>query len=196
MNTSFCQNYSIAVSGDFNALNQYKGQAGVYGLSGLYISQEYTPLYIGSSNDIERRIKEHWKELRNGNHKNSHLQRAWNKHPEQFAVVVFETCNQENYLEREQEYLDTVKPYDGGFNKAKDARCPTKGRTLSYQHRKKLSDAKVKPFPPIINRITGEIVRNGLGADVFAKERGLNKGHFWSMLHGKIPSHKDWILLK
>src|SRR5258706_4141008 len=47
--------------------------------------------YVGSAIDCKRRKTRHFSELRNGVHKNRHLQAAWNKYGEQaFVFVVVE----------------------------------------------------------------------------------------------------------
>lgn len=63
--------------------------------------------YVGSAVDIRRRWRRHRSDLRNGKHKNIHLQRAWDKHGEEaFDFVVLEECSVEQLIEREQHYMD------------------------------------------------------------------------------------------
>ena len=64
--------------------------------------------YVGSSNNIGRRIKEHKNELRRNEHFCKHLQNSWNKHGEslfQFKTIgVCETL--ENARELEEAFLE------------------------------------------------------------------------------------------
>lgn len=72
--------------------------------------------YIGSSNDIYRRWKEHIKLLNNNNHHSPHLQFAWNKYGEKnFKFIILEECDEENLLTREQFYIDTMYAIDESF---------------------------------------------------------------------------------
>lgn len=70
--------------------------------------------YIGSSVDIKQRWSVHKSELRKGNHKNQHLQRAWNKYGESnFSFSVLEVCKIDVMIEREQYYIDKEdSPYN------------------------------------------------------------------------------------
>lgn len=46
-------------------------------------------------------------DLRHRGHHNVHLQRSWNKHGEsQFVFEFIEDCNQDDLLDREQDFLD------------------------------------------------------------------------------------------
>lgn len=67
--------------------------------------------YIGSTQDsFMKRWKHHIDLLRNGTHKNSHLQRAFNKYGEdKFIFSILETCEPEDCLRREQIYLDNME---------------------------------------------------------------------------------------
>ena len=74
--------------------------------------------YIGSSNDIYRRWREHKKDLRDGCHDNEHLQNAWKKYGENnFEFKIIEECDPAIQFEREQFYLNTLNPFDNnGYN--------------------------------------------------------------------------------
>ena len=66
--------------------------------------------YIGSSNNLIKRWRDHLYRLRNNKHMNKHLQNAYNKYGESsFAFVILESNNSwsgEELREKEQEYLD------------------------------------------------------------------------------------------
>ena len=76
--------------------------------------------YIGSSADIAQRFCAHKSDLRRNAHNNPILQRAWNKHgPDKFTFEIIEECSSDQKLlfEREQHYLDLLKPYlEVGYN--------------------------------------------------------------------------------
>lgn len=60
-------------------------------------------VYIGQTNDLEKRRIQHFSSLRNNNHYNSYLQRSFNKYGESnFQFVVLQTCETReelNYFE-------------------------------------------------------------------------------------------------
>ena len=74
--------------------------------------------YIGSSNDIKARWRQHKDKLRVNKHGNTYLQNAWNKYGEEnFLFEVVEECDPEFQFEREQYYLNTLNPFDDqGYN--------------------------------------------------------------------------------
>lgn len=91
--------------------------------SGIYkITNNVTgKFYIGSAKDIDWRWTIHQRDLRGNRHCNPKLQHSWNFHGEpQFTFVVIEetTSDQSKLFEREQYYLDTLKPYERsiGYN--------------------------------------------------------------------------------
>lgn len=67
--------------------------------------------YIGSSKDFRKRFNEHFRFLKLNKHSNIHLQRAYNIDGLlNFIPVIIELCEKEKLIEREQFYLDTLKP--------------------------------------------------------------------------------------
>ena len=72
-------------------------------------------IYIGSSIHVNKRLEEHKNTLKNNNHHNIHLQRAWNKYGEEsFSFEIIETTEVDiNILrQREQYWMDYYKSYD------------------------------------------------------------------------------------
>lgn len=77
--------------------------------SGIYkiINKVNGKYYVGSSNNIKVRWKNHIKTLNKNIHKNPHLQSAWNKYgSDNFIFNIVELCSLENLTEIEQKYLD------------------------------------------------------------------------------------------
>lgn len=68
--------------------------------------------YIGSAVNCRKRRNEHFSNLKLGKHPNNILQRSFNKYgSNQFTFEVIEYVPDKNSLiEREQHYLDTLKP--------------------------------------------------------------------------------------
>lgn len=74
--------------------------------------------YIGSSNDIKYRWSQHKTQLKKRTHGNPYLQNAWNKYGENnFIFEIIEICSPNIQFEREQYYLNTLKPFEEyGYN--------------------------------------------------------------------------------
>ena len=66
--------------------------------------------YLGSSTmKILKRIQHHCCQLKKNNHKNKHLQNAWNKYGEEnFEFIILENLEKNKCLEREQELLNQI----------------------------------------------------------------------------------------
>jgi len=74
--------------------------------------------YIGSSINLYRRYKDHWRALNNHTHRNQHLQRAWDKYTESsFVFEILELIEPILIIEREQFWIDKLQPFNEiGFN--------------------------------------------------------------------------------
>ena len=97
---------------------------GIYKITNLPTGR----FYIGSAVDVDRRWKRHANDLDAQRHHNSKLQRAWNKYGQ--AAFTFELLEEVSdltiLLEREQHYMDTLKPFYNINPKA--------GSALGYKH--------------------------------------------------------------
>lgn len=64
-------------------------------------------IYIGSSKNIEKRWKDHRKDLRRGKHRNIKFQQCWDKHGEKsFKFEILMLCVEDQLLFWEQDFLD------------------------------------------------------------------------------------------
>lgn len=98
-------------------------------------------IYIGSSVDVDKRMKTHVSHLRKNNHENSKLQRAVNKYGiDNFVFSVLIYCDKGMVREYEQIFIDKMNPeYNispfarGGGFKISDS---TK-RKMSLSHKNK-----------------------------------------------------------
>ncbi len=109
---------------------------GVYCITNIFNNKKY----IGSSANLNKRFRTHFKELKRNNHYNQYFQNAWNKHgKDSFYFSVLEYTTEDLLTTREQVYLSIF--YDEQKNCYNI--CPTayscKGRKTSDATKKKLS---------------------------------------------------------
>lgn len=110
-----------------------KQQSGIYAI----VNKVNGKRYVGSTANFRTRKINHWSDLRCDRHPNNHLQAAWNKYGEKcFAFIILEHVLSGLLLDVEQKYLDAN---GDGYNQAKSALSPMKGRTFSKESIKKLS---------------------------------------------------------
>ena len=90
--------------------------------SGIYLIRNTVTekVYVGQSLNIKNRLYVHKAYLRNSNHPNEHLQRAFSKYGEdKFVFQVLEFCGAESLNELEKHWIDkfnSINP-DFGYNK-------------------------------------------------------------------------------
>jgi len=101
------------------------GNIGIYK---IYFIQKPAAIYIGSTIDFKLRKIRHRYQLKKNIHKNPYLQRSYNKYGKQNMVFeLLETIkNKKGLIEREQYYIDILKPK---INILKVA-----GSALGYKH--------------------------------------------------------------
>lgn len=84
-----------------------KEKCGIYIITNIYNGKRY----IGSSNNLEERLKKHFKCLREGTHVNEHLQNAYNLYGEEFfewGILKFSEL--ESQYKDEQYFIDIFNP--------------------------------------------------------------------------------------
>lgn len=109
-------------------------KAGVYKITNNISGK----IYVGSSVDLNKRMRRHRYLLSKGNHVNRHLQDSWVKHGESsftFSIILY--CAKENALWYEQRAIDALAPE---FNMLPNARSAL-GAKRSENTRKLLSEA-------------------------------------------------------
>lgn len=129
---------------------------GIYSITNVINGKRY----IGSSTDIQIRWNKHISQLKLGRHY-KHLQSAFNKYGESaFAFEVLEECLEEMLLEKEDHYIIMYKTTDkkygyntnlatirGNYTHSEETRKKIseiqKGRKLSEEHKKKISEGLI-----------------------------------------------------
>lgn len=82
--------------------------------TGIYkiVNTKNNKFYIGSACHFYNRKSKHLGLLRRGLHNNKYLQHSYNKHGEKsFKFFLIEECPKNKLMEREQWYLDNLKPH-------------------------------------------------------------------------------------
>lgn len=117
--------------------------------SGIYclINIVNNKRYIGSSKNMRRRMWCHRACLRHNKHENPYLQNSWNKYGESnFDYYILEKCDEDKLLEREQWYIDTMKPEYNISLETQRPPCTQESRQKQSETRKRLyAEGKLKP---------------------------------------------------
>jgi len=104
--------------------------------------------YIGSSINVHARLRGHKRMLKNGTHRNPHLQYSWNKHGEQsFEFELLVNCDRTNIELREQQFMDAYFEHDMLLYNVKPSSDSHMG--FRYQH---TPEAKAKISHKASNR--------------------------------------------
>lgn len=118
-------------------------------------------IYIGSTVNFGKRKSLHLHYLRNDKHHSKILQCHYNKHGEDVLIFdIIEYCSQNQLINREQFYIDSLKP---SFNIS-----PTAGNTTGYRH----TDETKKIFSAIHK---GKIISNEQRMSASKKLSGVPK---------------------
>jgi group I intron endonuclease len=112
-----------------------KAISGVYAITNTVNGKRY----VGSAVNMRCRWASHRRELRANKHGNKYLQNAWNKYGEAaFDFTIVELVLPAFLLDIEQKHLDANR---GGYNLARYAAAPGKGRVRGVEERARLSAA-------------------------------------------------------
>ena len=107
------------------------GQSGIY----LIQNKETGKFYIGSSNNLKNRFRQHNQMLVAGNHKNSRLQEDYNQYGgESFECKVLCLCSVDELLYHEQLWFDQYKQQHPTYHKGSKVSNPNLGTTRPDYH--------------------------------------------------------------
>lgn len=125
---------------EHNGQYQFEDGPGVYAIINLLNNKKY----VGSTNSLRKRFREHFNNLIKRKHSNIILQRAFDKYGfKHFGFIILERCEDivSTLLSIEQKYIDEF----GDYNICKEAGT-TRGvhrphNTMSEESRKKIAEA-------------------------------------------------------
>ena len=148
--------------------------------TGIYqIQSKIKPerIYIGSSVNIKNRWRTHLSDFRKRRRHSLYFQKYYNKYGvSDLQFSILESCSKEKLIEREQHYIDLLKPE---FNTLKIAYSP-----LGYKHseetKKKISETNIR---------SGHKPPSTLGVK-WGKETGKKHSEINKRLGLKPPSRK------
>jgi len=157
-------------------------------IQGIYqiINTSSNQVYIGSSLDIHNRIKNHITKLNTNSHRNTHLNRAWNKYGSElfkFEIIRITNLSHNDLRALEQKYLDVLNPY---YNISKRADCPYLGKEHFAKMHKASREASSMDW----------VVTTPEGNEIKINNCKNNKLHVSSMhkvAQGKRSEHKGWM---
>lgn len=147
----------------------------------LILNIKNQKIYIGSAINLKRRFKQHKSELRLNKHDNKHLQRSYNKYGnESFIYLKLEETNPEDLINREQYWIDTLKPE---YNIRKFAKSNLGCRwNLSEETKRKISLASKNRIITVKHRLILQEVLTGIKRSEETKQKISNskKGKPWT----------------
>jgi len=157
-------------------------------LSNFYIG---SGAYVGKRkhhSGIYNRWTSHLSDLRNNRHHSSRLQNVVNKHGiEGLEFSIIEVCNTKDCIEREQYYLDTMKP---AYNT-----CKIAGNTSGYKHTEKSIELMRQPRkggkrPPVSNATRKLMSINGKNRDLkYLRTKEIQEKRTLSNKGRKFPEY-------
>jgi len=133
-------------------------------------------VYIGQTNNLERRFAEHKKLLNSSKMKHHciHLKRAWQLYgPDQFEFKILEECAIDKLNEREQIYIDSYNK-EKLFNIGLIAEAPKRGVKLLEDTKNKLSELNSGKNNPNYGKARSEETKNKISI----ANSGKNHWHY------------------
>ena len=97
--------------------------------------------YIGSSSNVEKRCKEHFRLLKNNTHHSKKLQQAYNDFSElPIFEIIQELETNENIFEIEENFIELYNSYYDGYNST-PLGCGTRPEDFTQERKDKISKA-------------------------------------------------------
>lgn len=171
-----------------NNIERSNNQSGIYRI----INKKNGKVYIGSTRNFRKRMREHLFSLRNNKHVNNYLQHAFNKYGEDhFAFEVYQEADDiDKLLDLEQKILNTLKPYNSeiGYNISKYA---TSYRVTGVDHHHygvpKTKEQREKTRQSLLGHVHSDETKEKISMAVKGKNTG--KDH-WSYGKERSENHR------
>jgi hypothetical protein len=160
---------------------KWRGKSGVYRITCVNTDK----IYIGSSNELDKRLRGHRSSLRAGKHRNPYLQRAWDKHGEEaFVFEIIERVEVVDLLPHEQEWMDLTLCYEPelGFNISRFASSTTGVKKIGESC---LSKRWVVTAPDGREEVVISLRR-------FCRNRGLSISNLHKVAYGDYRQSEGW----
>ena len=169
-------------------------------MCGVYacLSIETGRIYIGSSTNIRKRLRNHIRLLKNKKHENRVLQTEYEKYGSSFAWYLLESIqNPEAVTTVEQTYIDLLEPFPwtgNGMNLCRSTYSAGYGKILTQEEcdlramgRRGGSTIKLKDPEGKIHEFSTSVRR-------FSQIHGLIESKVNSVISGVRKKHKGWSL--
>lgn len=181
--------------------------AGIYAIINLYNNK----FYVGSTNNLAFRQRNHFNQLKRNYHDNPHLQRSYNKYGSSyFIMVLLEKVEDDlSLIEREQFWFDELDignpniSYNmlmiAGRTTGRITSEETKqkqsnwhmGKVISEESKKKMSKSKSKAI--VQCTLDGNFIQEWESGNFASKESDfIQVGISWCCLH-KYKQHKGFL---
>lgn len=123
-------------------------------------------VYIGQSDDIQRRIKTHKNDLSKGKHSNTHLQRSVDKYGlENFSFDIVCICNEDELDEKEIFYIKSFDSFVNGYNQTEGG-GGNRGYVVSEESKEKMR-ASHPDVSGVNNPMYGKKLIDVMGEDAY-----------------------------
>lgn len=167
---------------------------GIYKITNLINNK----IYIGSSANLSKRYYYHLNSLRNNNHYNIHLQRAYNIDGENsFKFDIIEYCDLDILIEREEYYFKLFDTLNDkyGYNINPNGNRPPSwlGKKHTEETKKKISEAQIGKIASEYSKQIASITHKGKTiTDENKKFLSENNKGEKNAMYGKTP-YDIWL---
>lgn len=144
-------------------------------------------VYIGSSRDIQKRIRSHKACLDKNKHHSKKLQKSYNKYGKNFFIFeILEICDVQDLERIEKEWITYFDSYKNGYNSTDEVGAPWRGKKQPINIKKLQKCKMVNMIDPNGKVVGSYSIRN------FCKEHNLHVSAISDVLNGKTFHFKGY----
>ena len=162
--------------------------------------------YVGQSINIEKRFKQHKRELNNNYHNNSHLQKAWNKYGKSsFVFLILEKTFKNMLNNAEIFWINFLETYNSGYNLTrggednpmnydehrKKISISNKGRIFTDKHKRNISKSKIGSKNPMYGKNHTDKSKKKISQKHIGKKVSCETRNKISKNHANVAGHKN-----